>query len=169
MPKGIERNESMMFDRAYSFDISRAKRMSIDEIYSLYKYKQTDTVKYLTYLGTKNVGVEQYVFDKNCLEAYRKRVKIEGLINPVHYVRLKPVTRYDKGTRMGLSWATVKWLHLQVTDDLANNAFNEPPTLDLPNVPSKPYDIYLPMEVIKIDNNVKVRNRLVVLKRDEIL
>jgi hypothetical protein len=169
MPKGIERNESPMFDKAYSFDVSRAKRMSIDEIYSLYKYKQTDTVKYLTYLGTKNVGIEQYVSYKNCLDTYRTRIKIEGLINPVHYVRLKPVTKYDKGTKMGLSLATVKWLHIQVTDDLANNAFNEPPTLDLPHAHPKQYDIYLPLEVIRMDNNVEIINRFVVLKQDETL
>jgi hypothetical protein len=79
------------------------------------------------------------------------------------------VTKYDKGTKMGLSLATVKWLHIQVTDDLANNAFNEPPTLDLPHAHPKQYDIYLPLEVIRMDNNVEIINRFVVLKQDETL
>jgi hypothetical protein len=164
MPSGTKENESQVFKRGYSIDIATAKSLTIDSIYFKYKYGQSDTVKYLSYSGDKLSGIKKYFKGENCINLYQKVLTINHLLKPKKYFKIKGLKKYDRGTAVGLSFAIIQWLHLKISDDLATDGFNEPPTLHLPNVTSRMYDIYLPLKVVRIDNNVVLKKRFILMK-----
>ena len=93
---------------------------------------------------------------------YQECINIDKYIKPLHFIKIRRLAKDDQSAKIGLSFVTAEWLHLKISDILASGGFNEPPTLHNPFADTKMFDIYLPLKIVKINNDVKLKHRFIV-------
>ena len=67
--------------------------------------------------------------------------------------------------KVALTYVNVRWLHLKIRKSVAcNEEFDQPPSLFCNLKEEKNFDLYLPLAVLKIRNNIQLKD----LKRQKI-
>lgn len=150
-----------MFNKGYSIDIYEAKSISMDSIYLKKKYSQTDTIKYLTYLPSSFAELKKYFYNDTCFNLLTQCINIDSLIKPLHFIKIRNLKKDDRTSKIGLCYIEAEWLHLRMSDDLADDYFNEPPTLVNQLAKRRLIDIYIPLKIYLINNDVKLRRRFI--------
>ncbi|RYU78900.1 hypothetical protein [Hymenobacter persicinus] len=140
---------------AYYIAKNTALNQTIDAICEKALHDMHDTIKYAAVLPDRGDYITG-LFADSCLAEYLKCIPINSMINPQIYFKVKDSRKYDNHHLIGFAEVRVIWLHLKMDDWTAVRNFNYPYTLSNAKVVSRWYDIYLPLRVESIDNNVSI-------------
>lgn len=151
-----------VFTTPYFIGSSCVDKETVDKIYEN-SYTLDDTVKFLCYTPKLDNYLDKIILDSPCIEVYKKGMNLSKLIKPNCYYNVHPINKYRKGDQIGFCYVKIKWLHLKVSDYVATPYFDYPYTLSQPFAKTKMYDIYIPIELLQINNKVFVKKRKIVL------
>lgn len=149
---GILNDKSSKKYKAYFISKQSSQNLSIDSIFNRH-YLSKDTVKYLSYVPSLPRFIENKM-SIDCLKIIKEDLFADTIISPKNYFLVKSYYKFEKGSKIGFSFVNIKWLHLKIIDKIAFDYFNEPYSLDNPFTKSKYYNIFIPLKVISLNNNV---------------
>ena len=119
---------------------------------------EQDTVKFLSYKITNNLRAYT---DSPCIQQLSNTIDIQPFSNQKKLLKVKGY-RHKK---VALTYVNVRWLHHKIRKSVAcNEGFDQPPSLFCNLKEDKLFDIYLPLAVLEIRNNIQLKD----LKRREI-
>lgn len=132
---------------------------SIDDIYYNGRGYFNDTVKYLTYIPEIDKFLQKKFDRESCINLLKNSLLIDSLLVPQNYYPIRRRNKEYYQPEIGFSEVNAKWLHLKIVDRIAFDYFNSPYSLTDPFYKAKYFDIYIPLKIIQIKNNVTIINK----------
>ncbi|MFD0766157.1 hypothetical protein ACFQZI_14935 [Mucilaginibacter lutimaris] len=157
---GVSPDESGIHQKAYFLTEKDARKKTIGQIFRSIKGEQTDSVKFLGMLPPLNSYLEK-MMETSCRMLYQGATDPDKRITPAYWYALPRTSQTREGNTIGFTRVKVRWLHLRVPDYVARDHFNYPFTLDEAYVKQRNYDIYIPLQILYLENKVQVRHHKV--------